>query len=346
MTLKERLIVSQGEEKSLKNFVHECTNVYLYGAGNVAMQVASYLKRLNLNWDGFIVTDTKEEDKYLLGKRIWTVGDVALENNDGIIIAVGRKLLDEIKKSIKSHYPNAKILYLEKFSNLRQGKEYASDYEAMPTGFFGQFNDLNDIGKKFSTDKCSKFHDYLRRYELFLQYYKDKNFNLLELGVFRGESLATWNGSVGGYFEKAHIIGVDVDENCRQYSSVAEVILTDLSAEENILSLKETKPSIIIDAASHFWSHQIMALFLLWDCLPSGGIYIVEDIETSFPNAGFYGYDDAVISAYDVCSQIAEVATSGSKLRQHSDFADEINKIGFEVDMAVFIKGSCLLIKK
>ena len=235
---------------------------------------------------------------------------------------------------------------MNKFLNIRWNKECITNSNVPQTGFFSQFHYLDEIGKRFSTDKCSKFHDYLRKYELFLQYYKDKSFNLLELGVYRGESLATWNGATGGYFTKAHIVGVDIDERCRKFESNAEIIITDLGIEENVLRLRDIKPSIIIDDASHFWSHQIMALFLLWDCLPSGGIYIVEDIETSFPNAGFTGCDDAIISAYDVCSQIAEVATSGAKLRQNSVFEDEINKIGLDVDMAVFIKGSCVLIKK
>ena len=74
-------------------------------------------------------------------------------------------------------------------------------------GFFAKFQTLNSLGEYFGTDKCNKGHDYLRKYELFLQYWKDKKFTLLELGVFRGESLFTWGGSGDreGYFNEASL---------------------------------------------------------------------------------------------------------------------------------------------
>jgi hypothetical protein len=39
---------------------------------------------------------------------------------------------------------------------------------------------------------------------------------------------------------------------------------------------------VIIDDASHFWSHQIIGFRTMFPQLPPNGVYIVEDIHTSF----------------------------------------------------------------
>lgn len=191
-------------------------------------------------------------------------------------------------------------------------------------------------------------HDYLRKYELFLQLYKDKEFTLLELGVFHGESLATWGGknSQEGYFSQARVIGVDINSKCVENVKCQEIVIKDLGEKNNIGSLREYNPSVIVDDASHYCSHQIMAIVELWDVLPSGGIYIMEDIETSFTHMGYVGFDDAVITAYDFCQAIAESTTSGGVLREIIPLKREIEHIASQIDMISFIHGSCIMVKK
>ena len=341
MTLSEKLNVYN---QPLKAFLAEHDRVYLYGAGKVAARVCKYLNEKGLAWHGCIVSDKPSDGETLDGHPLVSFDEVDLNERDGILLAVAECRQDELVTIIASKYPNIAIYRQNMYSrtfNIPQRQPVVEPNK----GFFAQFRILDDIGEHFQTDKSHLLHDYLRKYELFFQYFRDREFTLLELGIFRGESLFTW-GAKGGYFTKATVIGVDINEKCRELVKDQQVIITDLSLEENLLKLRETHPSIIIDDASHCWSHQIMALFLLWDCLPSGGIYVVEDIETSFPNAGFLGFDDAVISAYDVCKDIAEVATSGVKLREQGEFSSEIEKIGLEVDMISFIHGSCIMIKK
>ena len=60
------------------------------------------------------------------------------------------------------------------------------------------------------------------------------------------------------------------------------IITGDVCSEEILERLREYKPSIIVDDASHIWSEQIHALFGLFDSLAVGGLYILEDIHTSF----------------------------------------------------------------
>lgn len=209
-------------------------------------------------------------------------------------------------------------------------------------GYFADYTELESIGERNVTDKSSCSHNYLEKYEFFLQKFRRKNFHLLELGVASGGSLATWKE----YFPFANIIGVDIDERCRQYADDrVDVIVADLSDEAELDKLHRFAPHVIVDDASHLWSHQIKALFNLWPCLPSGGIYIIEDMETSLNMDVFPGYDDFSIDAYEVCSRIAKVVAS-KEPDDASICCDDINRIGMETELVAIMHGSCVLIKR
>ena len=151
---------------------------------------------------------------------------------------------------------------------------------------------LHATGARFRTDKASKSHDYLRLYEFFFAPLRNDAFTLLELGVGpthkMGASLMTWKS----YFPNASIVGVD---NKTEARSVAQerigIEVGDLGRIEYVKALADKyTPRVIVDDASHIWSHQILALEGLFWSLESGGIYILEDVHTSFgERAAIYG---------------------------------------------------------
>ena len=63
----------------------------------------------------------------------------------------------------------------------------------------------------------------------------------------------------------------------------------DLGKEDELESLCKLHPTVIIDDASHMWSHQIKSIWYLFSSLQNGGAFIVEDLETSF---GVYASED------------------------------------------------------
>lgn len=332
----------------LKDFIDSCNKVYLYGTGKVAYKLATLLQSKGITWFAFVTTTLENDRGTFFEHPIYCIDDVEFEANDGIVLAVAEKTHNEIISIINEKKKSVKYYQQRVF-----GRTFSLPVDYLKganknVGFFGRFQDLNKWGEVFDTDKHHKAHDYLRKYELFLQYYKDKEFTLLELGVFRGGSLRTWGGitSDKGYFDKARVIGVDIDSECRQYVTEQDIIIKDLGVSENLEELKQLNPSVIVDDASHFCSHQIMALIVLWDALPSGGVYIMEDVETSFSHLGYVGFDDAVVTAYDVCQAIAECVTSGGELRIDSPLKVQIEKIALQMDMISFIHGSCIMIKK
>lgn len=54
-----------------------------------------------------------------------------------------------------------------------------------------------------------------------------------------------------------------------------------------------TKIDVVIDDGSHHPYHQLRTFLFLFPYLPPGGIYVIEDVETSYwdkPGASVYGY--------------------------------------------------------
>lgn len=211
-------------------------------------------------------------------------------------------------------------------------------------GYFNNFKELNVIGSKENTDKNRYAHNYLDKYEFFLHKWKDRKFNLLELGIFYGGSARMWKK----YFTKADIHCVDIEPVCEKFAE--ERIIThimDLGLEDNLKKLVTIKPEIIIDDASHLWTHQIMALFILFPVLPSGGVYIMEDLETSLNTNIFPGYGDgSEIDAYAVLERIAKVVASKVPDDKEDDYAASITQIGLQTELISLMKGSCVLIKR
>ncbi len=193
-------------------------------------------------------------------------------NDDFVIIEVEKKHGDNYISRDRSLYSCRAEKYIrpEKLSQL---------------GYFKDYKKLEKIGMYEMSDKF-RDHNYLDKYEFFLHPWCDKEFNFLELGIFRGGSAMMWEK----YFSKAMIYCVDINPQCSQFETKRiKPIIMDLGIESEVKKLRDIKPEIILDDASHFWNHQILALFTLFDILPSGGVYIVEDLETSvnqemFPN--------------------------------------------------------------
>ncbi|MDR2612705.1 MAG: class I SAM-dependent methyltransferase [Deltaproteobacteria bacterium] len=216
---------------------------------------------------------------------------------------------------------------------------------------------LDGIGRGKGTDKCAgdgSCHDYLRKYEFFLRPLRGEAFTLLELGVFKGASLRTWEE----YFPEARIVGVDIEpETERHAGGRVEVILGDLSRTPFVESLRAIGARVIIDDASHWWTDQLRSLFVLYPSLPRGGIYIVEDIHTSFqPLAPLFSAGIDAPPAR-VLLKIAEYMTGNGKttplapgkpllpLSPEPLFHNEVRQMAGMTDLAVFMESSCLLVR-
>ena len=142
-----------------------------------------------------------------------------------------------------------------------------------------QMKSIEDFESK--SDKVSH-HGYHRFYDGYLNNLKEgKPFKMLELGYDKGYSIELWRQYFG---EKATIDSIDILDNpnnplVNQYFKINQENINDL---EKFCSNKINVYSFIIDDASHVPEHQWNSFIRLIDCLQPGGLYIIEDIETSF----------------------------------------------------------------
>jgi hypothetical protein len=140
---------------------------------------------------------------------------------------------------------------------------------------------LNNLAIKHGTDKGPYDHMYTSKYELYLDQYRDENFNLLEIGVCDGSSVKMWKE----YFPKANITALDIDPRCKEFEEDRINIhigdQTDVSFLNEVVN-KHNHFEIILDDGGHSWKQQIVSFETLFPQLTPGGLYFIEDMHTSY----------------------------------------------------------------
>ena len=136
---------------------------------------------------------------------------------------------------------------------------------------------LIEISKKYKTTK--KMMGFINIYEKYLKEHRNKKINLLEIGVENGESLRMFSN----YFNNAKIIGLDIIE--KKYNIKNTEIFCGNQTDKKILFkiIKKYKSlDIIIDDGSHQNSDIKKSFSYLFPKLKLGGLYIIEDLQTSY----------------------------------------------------------------
>jgi demethylmacrocin O-methyltransferase len=109
----------------------------------------------------------------------------------------------------------------------------------------------------------------------------------LEIGIggyaksrMGGNSLRLWKS----YFPKGIITGIDIYDKTDLAESRIHIYTGDQSDAEFLKNVSgaEGPFDIIIDDGSHMQSHVIKSFEVLFPLLASGGIYIIEDTQTSY----------------------------------------------------------------
>ena len=123
-------------------------------------------------------------------------------------------------------------------------------------------------------DKGS-LHSYIDIYAE--QMVQTHDIDLLEVGVWRGYSLAMWQD----YFTDSRIVGVDIDlSRCELDVDARRCDAT--NAGELQMVLGDLAFDYIIDDGSHRLEDQQASFRVLWDRLKPAGRYFVEDIQSDY----------------------------------------------------------------
>lgn len=141
-------------------------------------------------------------------------------------------------------------------------------------------NELLQISLKYNTSKLydPECFGYFEHYWNHFKAFRDRDTNLLEIGVKDGQSLLMWDEFFKG---KCCTFGVDINSTYKA-DNVFIGDQIDINFLQNINN--DVGPfDIIIDDGGHTMSQQQISFSYLFPiALQEGGLYIIEDIGTSY----------------------------------------------------------------
>jgi hypothetical protein len=140
-------------------------------------------------------------------------------------------------------------------------------------------NKMHLAGKKYKTDKVFR-HEYHKIYPQFIEKFYNISGGIIEIGLKAGASLKMWLE----IFPKMHIYALDRDPKVFPLERHT-TIKADQSSKSDLqhaLSIIQHPIYFINDDGSHIPDHQVLTFNVMFPKLESGGVYIIEDIETSY----------------------------------------------------------------
>jgi SAM-dependent methyltransferase len=127
-----------------------------------------------------------------------------------------------------------------------------------------------------------KWHHYFEIYHRHFESFRGRSPVVLEIGVFHGGSLQMWKEYFG---PGAKIVGIDVDPRCRELEEEGVSIMIGDQADRRFLAeVRRRFPhvDIVIDDGGHLMQQQITSFEELYPHVQPQGVYLCEDIHTSF----------------------------------------------------------------
>jgi len=165
-----------------------------------------------------------------------------------------------------------------------------------------KYKNLDNLFNYFQTDKGSKVinpyrnsedvsekyyisHNFSKYYEKYLKKIKNNKLNILEIGVWKGASTA----SFFHYLPNSNFVAIDYEPKFFYKSKRINFFLCDtsnlkslLKFKKNLIKINVNKFDIIIDDGAHTLSSILNNFIFFFNLLKSGGIYVIEDYK--FPN--------------------------------------------------------------
>jgi hypothetical protein len=213
---------------------------------------------------------------------------------------------------------------------------------------FGHGNDLTKLAKIYKTDKWGD-HSYTPYYMTHFSKFKYKRISLLEIGVggdedpkLGGASLRMWKR----YFHFGNIYGIDIYDKSFHEENRIKIFKGSQIDKAFLIDVAEKipEPDIIIDDGSHINKHVIETFKILFPVLKQGGIYVIEDIQTSYwPD---YGGDsnnfenpDTIMNFFKKLTDCLNYKEFRNPGYQPTDFDKSIISIHFYHNLIFIYKG-------
>jgi len=127
-----------------------------------------------------------------------------------------------------------------------------------------------------------KMKHYFPIYEQFFRQFVYKPVTVLEIGAGAGGSLQMWKRYFGPH---ATIIGIDILPECKEHEE--DQIAIRIGAQQDTKFLQSVfdefgAPDIVLDDGSHQQDHIFQSFEFLYPKVAKNGIYMVEDLQSSY----------------------------------------------------------------
>jgi hypothetical protein len=127
-----------------------------------------------------------------------------------------------------------------------------------------------------------KWLHYFAIYDQLLEPFIGTGVRMLEIGVSKGGSLGLWRKFLG---PKAVIFGIDVDPSCAVFDGQFAGVRIGSQDDPEFLRKVVAEMGgldVLLDDGSHIGRHQRASFDVLFPLLSEGGLYIIEDMHSSY----------------------------------------------------------------
>lgn len=144
---------------------------------------------------------------------------------------------------------------------------------------------MNDLEKYFTENTGKLIHKWKHYFEIYDRHFsrfRGTDVHLVEFGISQGGSLQMWKEYFG---PNAKIFGIDINPHCQKLEEEQiEVFIGDQEDRKFLKSLREKIPKIdiLIDDGGHTMKQQINTYEELFSCIDENGVYLCEDLHTSY----------------------------------------------------------------
>lgn len=144
---------------------------------------------------------------------------------------------------------------------------------------------MSDLEEYFFNNRKRRIHKWLHYFDIYERHfnkYRGKDVVLLEMGVYHGGSLQMWKNYFGN---RSRIIGVDSNPECKIVEEEGiQVYIGSQSDRDFLQKLKQSIPpvDILIDDGGHTMEQQTVTYEELFSHVKDDGVYLCEDLHTSY----------------------------------------------------------------
>jgi len=152
---------------------------------------------------------------------------------------------------------------------------------------------MNDLEKYFTENTGRLIHKWKHYFEIYNRHFsrfRGTNVHIVEFGVSHGGSLKMWKEYFG---PNCKIFGVDINPHCKTLEEdQIEIYIADQEDRKFLKSLAKNVPriDILIDDGGHTMRQQINTFEELFTHIDKNGVYLCEDLHTSYWPAWGGGY--------------------------------------------------------